>query len=510
MNTTVEVRRNGRLAAVVAAASGLLAAAYFVRAASGGAALDWVLFGGLALLSLAYLRAVLDARTPLLVADDHGVRLRLGGAWRGLLWAELEEVEHQPRKRLLRDGRLVLFPHEDPVEGLGRWGRLHARLNTRLYGAPLAVPLGLATHVKGDDGDLTETLVGLAEGRSEIVEIVPAREEKEPAGEDAAPEEAAGGSAEDTAERPLVPSPTPSPLREPVAAVRAEVVRERAPEPEDTQPVPRISAAAHDTMVRADGAAAWRSSTVLIGEVADLPAVDPVVGPEIAGARMRLGLSVDQLAERTRIRPHVIEAIEVDDFGPCGGDFYARGHLRTLARILGLDPAPLLATYDERYADAPVDPRRVFEAELASGAHAPLRATRGGPSWSVLVAAVMAVVLAWSVARLLMDNTGPVAAPAPSFANSSGGLNNGAELPPPVPVTITAAGGGAHVVVRDGGNAVVFKGSLAFGQTHRMRLSAPVRVQSTDGSLKVEVDGHDCGNLGRTGEPAQDVLTAEC
>ena len=133
------------------------------------------------------------------------------------------------------------------------------------------------------------------------------------------------------------------------------------------------------------------------------PAADPVIGPELAAARTRLGLSVDQLAERTRIRPHVIESIEVDDFAPCGGDFYARGHLRTLARVLGVDVAPLLASYDERYADAPINPRRVFEAELATGADGSIRGTRGGPNWSVLVAAVMALVLVWSIARLVMD-----------------------------------------------------------------------------------------------------------
>ena len=81
-----------------------------------------------------------------------------------------------------------------------------------------------------------------------------------------------------------------------------------------------------------------------------------MIGPQLAAARERLRLSVDQLADRTRIRPHVIEAIEIDDFAPCGGDFYARGHLRTLARVLGVDVAPLLATYDDtlrRRADRP-------------------------------------------------------------------------------------------------------------------------------------------------------------
>ena len=250
------------------------------------------------------------------------------------------------------------------------------------------------------------------------------------------------------------------------------------------------------------------ASTVLIDDLADVPVVDPVIGPQLRAARERLRLSIDQLAERTRIRPHVIEAMEIDDFVPCGGDFYARGHLRTLARVLGLDAAPLLETYAERYADAPVDPRRVFEAELATGRGGPIRGTRGGPNWSVLVAAVMAVVLVWSIARLVMDEPPSVTPATPSLANGSAGLTSGGELAAPVDVLLTAAGGGAHVVVRDGGGRVVFKDSIAFGATQALEVSPPVRVQSSDGSLEVTVDGQAHGALGETGQTAQDVFTA--
>jgi hypothetical protein len=237
--------------------------------------------------------------------------------------------------------------------------------------------------------------------------------------------------------------------------------------------------------------------TIVIEDFAIEPAEDPVIGPEFAAARTRLGLSVDQLAERTRIRPHVIESIEVDDFVPCGGDFYARGHIRTLARVLGVDAAPLLTSYDERYADAPVNPRRVFEAELA---HSGIRATRGGPNWSVLVAAVMALVLAWSIARLVMD--GPVDLRDQPVLNGSGGPNHqGAPAAPAVPVVISAPGSGARVIVRDGSGSVVFNGDIAFGGSKTLSVSPPVRVQATDGSVTVSVDGEERGPLGRSGSP---------
>ena len=316
----------------------------------------------------------------------------------------------------------------------------------------------------------------------------------------------------------LVASATPSPLREPRSAQRAEVRRDVAPADGDDVDAtgarelrrPGSVSLVEDTQVWGDrvrpiSRGGDAVEPLVIDEFAVEPAEDPVIGPELSAARTRLGLTVDQLADRTRIRPHVIESIEVDDFAPCGGDFYARGHLRTLARVLGIDVAPLLASYDERYADAPINPRRVFEAELATGAHGSIRGTRGGPNWSVLIAAVMALVLAWSIARLVMDSPVELQQPAP-ILNGSDGLNNSAQqLADPVPVEIRAAGGGAHVVVRNGAGQVVFQGNLPYRESKTLKVAPPVRVQSSDGSLETTVDGQPRGALGAAGQPAQDT-----
>jgi cytoskeleton protein RodZ len=523
----VEVRRHAGVAAGVGLTASAVAIAYLGRATQSGSALDWAFVAVMGLLGTYWLVGLVDARTPLLVADAQGIRIRLGRTWRGLPWTAVHHVEHTPRQGLLRDGRLVVVPHNlELIEAeLTGAGKRHTSLSRLLHGAPLAVPLGLSTRVVGADGDLTEALGRVARDASQIVVLEPEADSAEDHSEDAleepvADETVADEAVADEAAAPVVASPTPVALREPGAGRRSEVRREVV---EDTSDEPagrehhrpgRVSLVEETQSwgdrVRAIARPGEAVEPLVLDDFEVEPAEDPVIGPELAAARTRLGLTVDQLADRTRIRPHVIEAVEVDDFEPCGGDFYARGHLRTLARVLGIDVAPLLATYDERYAHAPINPRRVFEAELATGVNGSIRSTRGGPNWSVLVAVVMALVLAWSIARLVMD-TPPELRGATPVLNGSGGPQGAGNAPlaDAVPVVVSAATGGAKVVVRDGAGEVVYKGSLAVGQTRELDASPPVRVQSTDGAVTVSIAGGEARPVGEPGVAGQGTFVAE-
>ncbi|HEX6246752.1 MAG TPA: helix-turn-helix domain-containing protein [Nocardioidaceae bacterium] len=629
----VVVRRHAGIAALVGAAASAVAIAYLWRASQTAALLDWSLFAAMALIGGYYLASFVDSRTPLLVADDLGVRIRLGHEWRGLPWDAIAQVVVHPRQGPLRDGRLVFAPRSlaRALDGLDAKGRRHVTLNQKMYGAALAVPLGTTTRVCGSGLALTEDLEALTLGRAEVVEIDPStlevvdREAREAA--EAASQEVDGQNAgpetepsQDTtaSERPepstrtvvapdpaetgartvrpddsgpdasgLVDDPAPQPRRSILGGIGTIVSRvakgrahdvDAAPEPDEqaaetseaaapaaqegapqtarppaalreTRPalraeatLPTLGSAALDPAVgdtattAPEGRELRRPGSVdlviepvaadsrvrpistlgdpveplVIDDYVTEPAYDPVIGPELTAARTRLGLSVDELAERTRIRPHVIESIEVDDFAPCGGDFYARGHLRTLARILGKDPAPLLATFEERYATAPVNARRIFEAELATGMTGSMRSTAGGPNWGLLVGVVLTLVLVWGVARLFTtDPVDMVEVPAPVLGGAATldepeAAPKAAPLPEPVKVRLTAAEADAEVVVRDGEGMVIFSGEMVMGERKMLQVTPPVRVRASDGgAVEARVAGRDRGLLGTPGEPAR-------
>ena len=533
----VEVRRNAVVSVVIGAAASAIAIAYLWRAVASGAPLDWLLCLGMGAMAATFLRGLLDARTPLLVADEMGVRIRLGSQWRGLPWEAIDRVAVTPRRGLVHDGRMVVTLRnvQRAIEGLEGRAARHARLNQKLYGAALAVPIGITTRVSGEAGtDLGDRVAALSQGRAEVVTLLDTPGVPQRAESVTLPEA--------DADRPVITDDTlPSTDRRPRWLRRSQ----DGQEPTEPEPVTQSSEATErtdETHDRADesrtpgrrrpfrvvdalaGADQRAPRVQAIATLADPvqplviddfepePAYDPVIGPELAAARNRVGLSVDELADRTRIRPHVIESIEVDDFTPCGGDFYARGHIRTLARVLGKDPAPMLAQFEERYATAPVNARRVFEAELATGLTGSMRSTVGGPNWTLLVGVVLALVLVWSAVRLFAGSEQELLENPPPVLNGSAGLTSGygeprtPAAPPPVATTLTAVNAGARVEVRDGEGDLIFEGDLVIGEVKRVEVEPPVTVSSDNGgALSVTLNGKDMGFLGEPDQPATEV-----
>ena len=227
-----------------------------------------------------------------------------------------------------------------------------------------------------------------------------------------------------------------------------------------------------------------------------------MIGPLIAAARNRARLSIDTLSERTRIRPHVLECIEVDDFAACGGDFYARGHLRTLARIFGLDAQQLLDLYDDHYATAEIEARQVFEAELATGIGGGVRAD---PHRSALEPAGR---LRARAGRRLGRGAGlqrhPAGAGQPRTRRGRLRRPGRAAARPRSPkltlatLEVTAVGASPQVVVRDRDGRILWAGKLAEDQHQQVIGLAPFDVTASNGeAVKVAFLGKSQGHRRR-------------
>src|SRR5688572_668562 len=74
------------------------------------------------------------------------------------------------------------------------------------------------------------------------------------------------------------------------------------------------------------------------------------VGARLRAARDTRGISLRQIAERTRISVMVLEALERDDIKRLPGGIFTRAFLRSYAVEVGLDPD---TTVDEFLAQFP-------------------------------------------------------------------------------------------------------------------------------------------------------------
>lgn len=93
-----EIRRRVGVYAALAAVCLLLAIAFVAVATLRGDVVAWVPAAVLAALGLYVGQGVLDGRTPLFVADAHGVRMRDGAGWVGLLWSEMADLRIEDRE----------------------------------------------------------------------------------------------------------------------------------------------------------------------------------------------------------------------------------------------------------------------------------------------------------------------------------------------------------------------------------------------------------------------------
>lgn len=116
------------------------------------------------------------------------------------------------------------------------------------------------------------------------------------------------------------------------------------------------------------------------------------IGATLAAARRHAGLSVAEVSQRTRVRETIIDGIEHDDYATCGGDFYARGHIRAIAEAVGTDPAPLIEEFDERWRSA----QEITAAEAFQPMMPIRKRERRRIRWSAVLAVLLLAVIGFA------------------------------------------------------------------------------------------------------------------
>jgi len=115
-------------------------------------------------------------------------------------------------------------------------------------------------------------------------------------------------------------------------------------------------------------------------------------GARLQWQRERLGLSVTDVAARLRLHPNQVRALEQEALSALPEAAYVRGFVRGYARVLDLDPAPLLADLGQKLVPAAAS---VVDGMAQARDYSPVRAAaREHASRKIVMAGAVLLLIA--------------------------------------------------------------------------------------------------------------------
>jgi len=214
-------------------------------------------------------------------------------------------------------------------------------------------------------------------------------------------------------------------------------------------------------------------------------------GSQLRDMREAAGLSKDELASMISIRVGLISQMESNNFSQCGGDTYARGHLKNIAIRLGLEPNFFVEMYNSEHS---LEHRGIHE-QLVDNNVATIPREPRKVSWKVpALISVIVLVVAGSVQIVISNQSStPVptamATPAPEVSVSAipeatvspEAIVSPEATPAPssdtgtVSLVLAATRGNSFInVVVDGESAI--KGSIFQGETKSYSAQSSISI----------------------------------
>jgi cytoskeleton protein RodZ len=243
------------------------------------------------------------------------------------------------------------------------------------------------------------------------------------------------------------------------------------------------------------------------------------LGSVIRQARIDAGLSIDDLSERTSIRAGLLKEIESDDFTKCGGETYARGHLRNIAPQIKMDPQLLLELYENEQF---MQPRRIQEM-LAENNVMTNPVDKKTISWKTLAGISLSTLALLAAVQIIISNSETTTVSTPEVVASESATAQPSEpseaAPTPdstaipttvrdtyssgtgVSVSVSAVRGNSWLFVSDSNGTTLYSGQVRNGQT--LNFSAATRISmkaGNAGAVEVSVNGKAPEQIGSEGQ----------
>jgi len=239
------------------------------------------------------------------------------------------------------------------------------------------------------------------------------------------------------------------------------------------------------------------------------------LGSVISASRSAAGMSIDALADATSIRHGLLREMENDNFINCGGETYARGHLRNIAVVLKVDPDIFLSLYVEEQS---VEQRKMQELLTATNVLKPPK-EKSNLSWKALASISLACIVVAGVAQIVISNSKTVTVertrPTPTPSVSPSESASATEIASPsasattaevamtgaVVVELSASRGKSWIFANDATGKTLFSGQLRLGSTRTIASDAPISIRvGNAGALDLTVNGKKMDSIGTNGQ----------
>jgi cytoskeletal protein RodZ len=225
------------------------------------------------------------------------------------------------------------------------------------------------------------------------------------------------------------------------------------------------------------------------------------LGALITKSRTAARLSIEDLSKMTNIPGSLLREMEDDNFKKCGGETYARGHLRNIAAKLEVDERVFLDLFEIEVA-APDKPIRELLSE--NNVTMPYQEPKH-LSWKVLAAGSLAALILFGGAQIIFSNLNEDQDPV-VIASTSASPEPQVETAAPiaadkVTVDIRATRGTTWLFASDENGTQIFSGQIRKGDSKRFIEEKQVNLRvGNAGGVDISVNGKSVGSIGADAE----------